>query len=279
LADDEKSVREAWSEGGGLLYKLPKDGTWAKYSCSLTLSKPKHDRGGFPPASAFPMTCKGWIRMACIGTVTESDERSRWIEVAYQFDGSVPVGSYVYKLLLPEKSLMKGQTPGEHALRVWELWGRSKSEKARQIEKLPHIGQSLMPLILAGPLKEVKQVGKVDVESRLGRRSCDEESGRLEVPYPLNPAMPFTVHHHLHSDAPFGVVTTQWTQEYQSESGPLMSLELELIDYGEDATSEIPDAQYAPTSGCGDRPAPCDVIRTPRRSIKPSGFRIDPPTR
>jgi hypothetical protein len=55
----------------------------------------------------------------------------------------------------------------------------------------------------------------------------------------------FTVHHRLHSDAPFGVVTTQWTQEYRPDTGShtTSQFELKLTDYGENATSEVPDAQ------------------------------------
>ena len=100
----------------------------------------------------------------------------------------------------------------------------------------------LLHLILGGRLKEVKRAGKADVESKLGKRSCDGESGRLELPY-FDDAPPLTVSHRLHSDAPFGVVTTQWTCRPDSGSEGTAKYELKLTDYGEDATSQIPDAQ------------------------------------
>ena len=255
----------AWTLGAataradGLLYQLPKDGTWAKYDAAFSI---EHDQMGKT------MLGKGSLRMASVGQVTEEGQPCRWIEVAVEMrseareDLKIPEGEYkeVWKVLVPEKYLAKGETPLNHAIRAWmadfardapkKPSGPDTVPKARQWLDVEKLREGPLPMALAGPPKGVSKLDKAEVESKLGKLTCEGVRGVLEFNDPI--AMirsTTTIETRLHAKAPFGVVSSRWTieetwkAETKPDHGMKMVWDFKLVDLGDGAKSELPDAK------------------------------------
>jgi hypothetical protein len=240
----------------GLFYSLPKDGTWAKYQLDSTSKV-----GSYNIRAAS-------IRMASVGRVTEQGEPCRWIEVVFERRFEGPKGSAegvarkVWKVLVPEKYLVKGESPLDHAVRAWtaEGSGANKAEKPREMKNVKFFQEGLLPVILTGPLKDPKRLGEAVVESKLGKLPCEGVSGVAELEEPQE-AFRFTLETRVHAEAPFGVVSSRWTTEEIPIEPPLpkgvkeakprpnrvaipaTELSWKLEDFGYDAKSELPDAK------------------------------------
>ncbi len=246
----------------GLLYQLPKDGAWAKYDLTAT------GEGMGQTTQA-----KGSLRMASVGEVTEQGQPCRWIEVVVQGQSETPGGTTVrteevWKVLIPQKRLARGEAPLDHAIRAWEADIRDRAKKtssapdkareARQLKDVKDFSHGPLPALLAGPLKDVKQLGKAEVESKLGKLSCEGVRGVLEFKDGIR-RMRITLENRLHPKAPFGVVSSRCTIEGvvaaapgpkgapepapSPEIGIKVVWDLKLADFGEGAKSELPDAK------------------------------------
>jgi hypothetical protein len=251
------------AQADGLFYKLPKDGTWATYQVT----------GSGEEGGKRVMSLKGKVRMACVGQVTEGGQLCRWIEVVseVQFEGKEggPPGRKdvkdVVKVLVPEKFLAKGETPLDHAIRAWQR--RGEKGEPQNLRKPKDFMGSPLPVFMSGPLKDPKPLPKAEVESKLGKVTCEGVAGSLDITGPGTLKMRYSVENRLHPDAPFGVVSSRLTgpisvttktkatkvqkgtieEETPVEETPVevgkMELNLNLIDFGDKATSEMPDAK------------------------------------
>ncbi len=225
----------------GLFFKLPKDGTWATYQMDLAV------KGG-----SQELRRKGTVRVASVGQVEENSQLCRWIEVLTEdrdVEKDVPPDSVVQparkdvlKFLIPEKFLKQGETPQDHVLRAWKGGLDGKPEKA----------SGPWPF-LVGPPKDAKHLDKVEVKSKLGKLMCEGVVGSLEIGTPGESKAQCLMENRLHGDAPFGVVSTHWTSTIISVNKPKdgsvpqengkVELNLKLIDFGDKAVSEMPDAK------------------------------------
>jgi hypothetical protein len=218
----------------GLFYKLPKDGTWAVYQ--LDGSFCDKDK----PADSLPL--KGAIRMASVGQVTENGQLCRWIEVTFDLDppfgGSNPRWKDVWKVLVPEKYLAKGETPMDHVIRAWQR--SSLGKNAEKVKDPTTLRQSLLGFFISGPMKEAKSLPKAEVESKLGKLQCDGVTAGAE---PKEGSASIEIR--LHPDAPFGVVACRLNLELVFSARPtgtiLVRCNLNLSDFGDKAKAEIPN--------------------------------------
>jgi hypothetical protein len=105
-------------------------------------------------------------------------------------------------------------------------------------------------MALAGPPKRVSKLAKAEVESKLGKLTCEGFRGMLEFNDPI--AMirsTTTIETRLHAKAPFGVVSTRltieeaWEAETKPDHGMKMVWDFKLVDLGDGAKSELPDAK------------------------------------
>jgi hypothetical protein len=224
------------AQADGLVQQLPKDGAWATYDMESSA------KGG--PGGA-TMSMKGSVWVASVGQVTENNLPCRWIEV--EFKVKMEIGdakhekSEVYKLLIPEKYLAKGETPLDHVVRAW-----TKTDKGdpRKWDKPNDIDAGPMPLILSGPWKDVKQLDKAEVESKLGKLACEGVQGSLEFKMRQEKVMKCKLENRVHPDSPFGVVTSRWTITVpEMDTNMEMTSGLKLSDFGTDAKSKMPDAK------------------------------------
>jgi hypothetical protein len=223
----------------GLLYKLPKDGTWATY---------KHDVS--VKTAGYTIRAKATIRIASVGQVKEDGQPCRWIEMVADVRCEVenlpsekpPTHREVLKFLIPEKFLVQGETPQSHVIRAWKRVGNGKPEKTKE----PN-------LFLTGPPEDLKHLDKVEVESKLGKLACEGVMGTIEMASSDGAKERVVIETRLHPDAPFGVVSSRWAvatvPANNSKEGSVTKeavkadFDLKLIDFGDKATSEMPDAR------------------------------------
>jgi hypothetical protein len=227
----------------GLLYSLPKDGAWAKFDFEAAVTTKME-------GAEKQVRMKGTMRMASVGQVVEDGQPCRWIEVAFEMkieDGNLPGPKEgmkeIAKVLVPEKYLVKGQSPLEHAVRAWQLRGKGKP---RELKDPQNVDNGPIPLLLSGPLKDAKALEKVEVESKLGKLACEGQSGTLELNGSRNTTFKAKVESRLHPDAPFGVVSSRWALEIRDKEGQEsmgMDWTLKLSDSGDKAASEMPDSK------------------------------------
>ena len=240
----------------GLLYQLPKDGTWVKYDLVAV------DKQG-----SQTMLGKGTIRMASVGQVTVEGQPCRWIEVAFRMSIETPRGTKrpesvrFWKVLIPEKYLVKGEAPLDHAVRAWVLESGPKQTagKPRPMKEVKAFAEGPLPLILSGPPKDARPLDKEEVDSKLGKLACEGVSGVLEFKEQRT-TIRITPETRLNAKAPFGVVGSRWTIERGMEAGTKsegdaktkqiakirssrQEWNLKLTDFGDGAKSELPDAQ------------------------------------
>lgn len=200
----------------GLLYRLPKDGTWTRFEYVCT---GKSDQ----PAR------KGSLWMASVGQATVDGEACRWIELR-QDEATLgrPIRK-TYKVLVPERYLGRGQSPLNHVVRGWfKGTGEAKALDPKSI-------RGILWITLAPPLSDVEELNAEVIVSKLGELACPglKTTGKFPV---SEMDWDVTFETRLHPNAPFGVVTCDFR-----ERGSHFAMK--LIDFGDGAKSEIPDAQ------------------------------------
>src|SRR5262249_15879102 len=108
----------------GLLYQLPKDGSWVRFAIQYTF---KFD--GVEKAAQGT----GTMTMAPVGKAREGGEACRWIEFKVKLKDSGTEHTLIRKLLIPEKYLKKGENPTEHVARGWAKYDNEGIERAMPV--------------------------------------------------------------------------------------------------------------------------------------------------
>lgn len=218
----------------GLVYNLPKDGTWVIYQ----LDGDSKNTGEF----GITGNMTGKLRIASVGLSTHSNEPCRWIEI--QFDFTLKTGNEQFrkmdlcKVLIPEKYLSKGQSPLDH---VVQAWYRSNEDDSFQKMDNPNDSRTVLPIILAKPLQDCERLEMKKVNSKLGELTCEGVRGSLRIQKYCRGVLPevyekCVIENRLHPASPFGVVTSQWT--INSGNGSQV-WRLTLVDIGKDATRKM----------------------------------------
>jgi len=222
----------------GLIYKLPEDGTWARfdYSPKSTSNDPVR------PSSYRSLTIRS------VGTAEFDGEACRWIETASEIQRNGQPISIIEKLLIPEQHLGKGKSPLAHVRKGWlkissEFGGNPQPIKDLSAERLRRY--NLFRIDLYGAFKTPKTLDKVIVESKLGKLECEGVTSQEK--WSINPSIiyDFTYVIRLHETAPFGVVSHETTRATERDGipGGAMIGTLKLVDFGKDAKSAIPESK------------------------------------
>jgi hypothetical protein len=209
----------------GLIYRLPEDGTFVTYSIDG-----KFRREGTDNPLSITLT------LASVGKAEENGQPCRWIEVVMV----ASQGKTVYKLLVPEKHLKKGENPLAHVIRTWVKRGDNAVESVVEPERAP-----FLPGFLGGPLADPKplekqtidnaKLGKVECDGIVGTRRLQREQLVIESKFELR----------LSDKSPFGVVSgdVEFAAKRNGEEAFSGNYTLTLTDHGRDAKSELPDAR------------------------------------
>ena len=189
-------------------------------------------------------TAEGLIHMASVGRVTEDGGPCRWIEVRFEIKaekGRVDV--MVIKVLVPEKNLAKGQDPLKHAVRAWIK--RRPDDPPKELEDPADIDKGPLPLVLAAPMKNQKELEPILVASKAGNLRCKGVEGKVEF-QAGGPGRTIqgTVESRLHAKAPFGTVSSLWRLEMHRAGSTKVrkaTFDMKLADFGTGAKSEMPE--------------------------------------
>lgn len=221
----------------GLIRKLPEDATWSAFK--VTGYKEKGNKRKEPVA--------GWMRISSVGTATEDGQVCRWIELddTYSKDGR-PERRVINKLLIPEKYLTAGETPGEHIVRGWSRFDQPEQGRVRPLDKLegkPFASQAWIYLV--GPATDEQKLEPITIDhQKLGQLTCERRSGtfRAKIPHQEGPLdVSGTFEARLHDRAPFGVVWYEFTG--REPDGRELKVTLSLDDFGPTAISALAESK------------------------------------
>ena len=226
-----------WVRADGMLYQLPKDGAWATYEFTASAKT----TGG---AADDAMSFKGTLTIASVGQVVVQDQPCRWIEVQLGMAANNPeeIRGEVYKILVPENFLVKGQSPLAHVLQAWFQRG---GQPPQRLADPGDINVGPLPIILSGPWSNVKKLDKVAIDGKLGNLSCEGTQGTLDFKMGSVGNMVCRLENRLHENSPFGVVTCRWSLELPEVQGKkaVIYWNLKLIDVGGNAVSKLPSVK------------------------------------
>jgi hypothetical protein len=193
----------------GLIYRLPKDGGSVTFDYEYRAST-------IPPTKGLEDIRKGSLTMSSVGVTTIDNEKCRWIEfkevLKWEFDGKERVT--ITKVLVPEKHLGRGKSPGEHLIRGWVKFGDGAPKELNDLRSPLVAAQGLF---LAGPPKELKDLKQAEIDGKLGRLQCEGVTGKF-VEEQEGGDVCRTFENRLHSKAPFGVVLSLWRIGSSAES-------------------------------------------------------------
>ena len=218
----------------GLIYQLPKDGGSVTFDYEYRAST-------IPPTKGLEDIRKGSLTMSSVGETTLDNEKCRWIEfkevLTWEFDGKERVT--ITKVLVPEKHLGRGKSPGEHLIRGWVKFGDGAPKEFNDLRSPLVAAQGLF---LAGPAKELKDLKQTEIDGRLGRLQCEGVTGKF-VEEQEGGDVYRTFENRLHSKAPFGVVVSLWRIERKDKGVVLEegTVKFTLRDTHSTALSELPD--------------------------------------
>ena len=225
------SVVAGTAQADGLLYQLPKDGSWVAFDFEENAERMNTK-----------INRKGTLYVSSTGQTTEGDEVCRWIEIKREDErNGVVEPTVITKVLIPEKYLKKGENPLEHLVRGWVKFG---DRDPIELDQSNFYGPRLR-YWLAGPPEDVEKLNKKVVESKLGKLECEGLTGSTVFTWGRQDELEtqLTLHVRLHKKALFGVVSTRMDTETTVNGQPFRNstITLKLSDFGEDADSQLPD--------------------------------------
>lgn len=221
----------------GMIHQLPKNGVWVAYEFSGAMKA----TGGTVNATK---NFQGVMIIASVGQVTVKDQPCRWIEIqlACIDTNTKERMNEVYKILVPEKSLAKGQSPIKDVIQAWL---RKGNEKAQPLTEPSDINKGPLPIILSGPWENAQSLPKATIEGKLGKLECVGEQGTLTFKAEKAGNIICRVENRTHEKSPFGIITCNWVLELPEMRGIKASIEwnLKFLDFGENAASKLPEVK------------------------------------
>lgn len=214
----------------GLIYKLPKEGEQARYEMEIMVN-----------VAGQEMTTKGSVTVGSVGVATVDNEKCRWIEIKMIIKADDQEQLSISKILIPEKDLGQGKSPGEHMIRGWFKDGDTA---AMEIKDLKDPRALSLAAFLSGPPKNAAEVDKIEIDNpKLGKVSCAGAAGDLDFDGPGGTQVVINMENRLHESAPFGLVVANWKFELKSNGQTAVAgtFRLTLADVNTTALSELPD--------------------------------------
>jgi hypothetical protein len=206
-----------------LLYQLPEDGSWVRFSVLYTFKSMGVEQSG-----------RQMLKMASVGKAFEEAEECRWLEFNIQTTEEDTAHFWIRKLLIPVKYLKRGENPTLHIVRGWTL------QEDRSVEPAVPI-HGRWPAFLAGPLQDEQKLPQQVVDSAFGRVVTEGVTGWIQF-HEGTLTTSVTFETRLYQEAPFGVVSPRMVFEVTGDESPhTIDTTLDLIDFGKGARSELPD--------------------------------------
>jgi hypothetical protein len=233
-------------QADGLIYRLPADGTWARYTFTQTMVLPSKKK-------AERITVGGTLTLASVGVTKVEDKACRWVEIVVEAKLPDDVGTArsIFKALIPEQHLAKGQDPLKHWIKGWAKLGEGPAQPlTKELLSNPAL---IINLFVAGPLQETRKLSEKVVETtKLGKLTCEGiagsftlKGGAVSVKNDKVTAADVKVEmeNYFHDKAPFGVAWSRIQAKAPDLGSGSSSAEavLVLAEVGKDAKTELPD--------------------------------------
>jgi hypothetical protein len=226
----------------GLLYRLPEDGSWARYSARQAMTLPKGDR----------VSADGTLTLASVGQEQVDNTACRWIEIVMEakLPGGVRPTKSVFKALIPENRLSSGQDPLGYWVRGWVKMGEQQPQAlTRELLANPAM---MLNLLVCGPLRDAMELEAKAIETKLGKLTCEGLVGtrtlkgasvRVKDRKKTTGDIKVRMHNYFHDRAPFGVVSSHLDVAFPDLGDGKASTEIDLtlLDAGTGASSELPE--------------------------------------
>ena len=218
----------------GLLYQLPKDGSWVRFDhVASEVSDKKR-------------TWNRFLTISSVGRLTVDGEKCRWIEFKLedkQREGKNSDAWLIIKVLIPEKHLRKGARPADHVVKAWGTFYDDNNPV--ELTLVFKAERNFDPIFIwfAEPLKNVKKLEKEVIKVKnLGKVECDGLTGHLSLKRDRIDQK-YTYRTRLHNKAPFGVVSCRIEKQHKQNGEVILhgTETLKLIDFGVDAKSALPN--------------------------------------
>jgi hypothetical protein len=219
--------------------EIPKDGSWVRYHEEV------QDLAKQQKYAAVTTT------LSLVGTVIEEGQTCRWLEKKSVLpEGEDGAGTYVVKVLVPEKELWDSETPFAHVRRAWFLRPNEQAMEMPSRSLVTNANKAFRELLLWTP-GMLKNSGTAadkskDIEYQPGRLNgtqartgtlADDGTGpvRFETSYIA----------WQHPDLPLGAAEVKITKEgfinRQKTPQWRTSITYRIEDVGTDAKSMLPD--------------------------------------
>ncbi len=216
------------AQADGLIYQLPADGAQVRYDMEIDLTPGGQD-----------VKVKGSVTISSVGQTTENGETCRWIEFKMINPEEGQDRIAIYKVLIPEKHLGKGQSAAENVIRAWIKEGDGEPQEHKDLKAPQAIA---VRAFLAGPGKNPGELEKKEIDGKLGKLDCAGVTGEQEFDVDFG-MLTINVVNRLHEKAPFGLVNAAWKFELKNMGQVVLGgkYTLTLTDTNTTALTELPD--------------------------------------
>ena len=210
----------AAAQAGGLINSLPPDGSWvvfkAKSELDLQGNLQSFDRE---------------LKIASVGKQEVEGEPGRWIELSTEFVGR----KVLAKLLIAEKYLKADQNPFDHIAKAWMREGENVVEIPEN-----RLRQMIIFAFSVPTFEKPENKYKENIKTQLGEYECEHLKGEVEMDGPMDQKIKFSGELWTNDKVPFGLVKAKVKGDIGVGS---VETEMEAIQSGKDAKSELPDAK------------------------------------
>ena len=234
----------------GLIFQLPPDGTWARYTMTteaeFKLSKRRMQK----------ITIVGTLTVSSVGEVRRNEQKCRWIEMKWESENRGVHRKLLLKLLIPEEYLRRGEDPLSHVVLTFFDPKAVDQKKAPSVESF--IGEGFNRIqyeidrfrdMFPKPLDNLKRLKPELINTRAGKfEDCEVVTGTSSYDGQLmnigRSVYKGTYRMVLHPKAPFGVVAMYGEMEGheispRSHTSLKAKKTLILMEIGKNAVSEL----------------------------------------
>lgn len=206
----------------GLFYRLPPDGTSAKYDLTVTSEG-----------------ITGTMTMSSVGTTKVDGKPARWIEVVLKMKRGDDERVIIGKLLIPEENLQAGGSPFANYAKAYVKMGE---RDVRQLDGVEDDVAGPLPFFLSGPIMNAKELETKRIDCALGSVECGGVAGKKEIKQGRG-VTTFEFETRLNDRAPFGVVASeiQFSSKRDALTVESGKIGFKLTEIGMNATSALPD--------------------------------------
>jgi hypothetical protein len=172
------------------------------------------------------------IKVASVGKQMIEDEPGRWIELSTEFAGR----RVFAKLLIPEKYLKGDQNPFDH---IAKAIARGMDGEVVELSK-DRLRQIMTFALPVGHFDKLEKKDKAKIRTELGEYDCDVSKGETVLDGPMDAKFKIEGDIWTNDKVPFGLVKAKVKGNLAFGN---IETEMEAIQSGSDAKSELPEAK------------------------------------